>query len=274
MSSVTKATNLMEVAIDGNPLALGGDCVSFLVSFLPKLKLLSNLEVSEAVRKAALSWRNGRERSGSPSCPKSGESGLDIRREEVISNARTNWELLRSQTCGSLKDLRSEPDYESSAERCVQSDSGISVTDSITYGHRKNEPDPFDFFKLPPILGGTEEKVTEVESEDAGVVRCDSLSSVEPNVDSSLSSLPSDTSSSDLDSSEDLASPQEAATLAEEPRRVARGMAQCKKHAGRRAQPRACTGRAKQKISGLPGRVREQGKILFCIILSNFDRYI
>ena len=115
MNSVAKATQLSEITVDGNPVSLGGDCVSFLVSHLPNLKLLSCMEVTEPVRKAALAWRS-----------------TSHRREEVISNARTNWELLRSQThclstaSGSLKDLRNEPDLELANDRCVQSDSGVS----------------------------------------------------------------------------------------------------------------------------------------------------
>ena len=111
MNSIVKATQLSEVTVDGNPVSLGGECVSFLVSHLPCLKLLSCMEVTDPVRKAALAWRS-----------------TSHRREEVISNARTNWELLRSQTySGSLKDLRSQPDVELANERCVQSDSGVPL---------------------------------------------------------------------------------------------------------------------------------------------------
>lgn len=45
MYSVAKATHLREVTVDGNPVAQGGDCVSFLVSYLPNLVMLSNLQV-------------------------------------------------------------------------------------------------------------------------------------------------------------------------------------------------------------------------------------
>ncbi|KAJ9577294.1 hypothetical protein L9F63_006133, partial [Diploptera punctata] len=102
-------------------------------------------------------------------------------------------------------------------------------------------------FRLPPLL---------VED------KCDSLSSVEPNVDSSLSSLPSDSSSrsssssdqSESESSEELASLQE-----DKPMRNAKSAALYRKHLSRKVQPRAATGRVQQKSSIHQGRVREQG---------------
>lgn len=50
MYSVAKSTHLREVTIDGNPVAQGGDCVSFLVSYLPNLNMLSNLQVTKSPR--------------------------------------------------------------------------------------------------------------------------------------------------------------------------------------------------------------------------------
>ncbi|KAG8338338.1 Leucine-rich repeat-containing protein 49, variant 2 [Homalodisca vitripennis] len=118
MSSVVKASQVREVSVDGNPIALVGDCVSFLVSYLPNLELLSQVQVSEQVRKAAMAWRVNKEQTCAAFSNLS--AGIteeeESKREEVIYNARTNWELLRSQTTksllgrhsSSLRDLRSE----------------------------------------------------------------------------------------------------------------------------------------------------------------------
>lgn len=49
MSSLAEATNLIEVSLDGNPVALGGDCAPFLISYLPNLVTLTNMHVTEQV---------------------------------------------------------------------------------------------------------------------------------------------------------------------------------------------------------------------------------
>lgn len=49
MSSVAEAVSLIEVSLDGNPVALGGDCTPFLVSYLPNILTLSNMHVTEQV---------------------------------------------------------------------------------------------------------------------------------------------------------------------------------------------------------------------------------
>lgn len=98
MSSLAKATNLKEIAIENNPVSLGGDCVSFLVSYLPNLTSLSGMQITDHVRKAAMAWRHNKELSNTTFMDLTTDVCSNIRREEVISNARTNWELLRSQT--------------------------------------------------------------------------------------------------------------------------------------------------------------------------------
>ena len=330
MGSIVKATHLSEITVDGNPVSLGGECVSFLVSYLPNLKLLSCMEVTESVRKAAIVWRNSKEALMRMSQHGTEETCIDMRREEVISNARTNWELLRSQTqclssstlSSSLKDLRSDMNFELPNERNAQSDSGVSsVTSSVcmkshssaadvrgtfksaqpalpntaekkrsSYAHRRASQESntsqqtassvaasIDLFRLPPILtplltdanGGSEACEHAVQCD--GMKRCDSLSSVEPNVDSSLSSLPSDSSSvsdnnnvssssehSEVESSEELASPQEATRENTKTRNVKSATAY-RKNVTHRTQMRPATGRVQQKQSVHPGRVREQG---------------
>lgn len=49
MTSIAKSTNLKEISIDNNPVSLAGDCISFLVSYLPHLVTLNNMQVTEQV---------------------------------------------------------------------------------------------------------------------------------------------------------------------------------------------------------------------------------
>lgn len=49
VASLAEATTLTEVSLDNNPVALGGDCTPFLVSYLPNLVTLTNMHVSEQV---------------------------------------------------------------------------------------------------------------------------------------------------------------------------------------------------------------------------------
>ncbi|XP_067648087.1 serine-rich adhesin for platelets [Eurosta solidaginis] len=97
MCSIAKATNLLEITIDNNPVSLAGDCVSFLVSYLPRLQMLTQMPITEQVRAAAMSWRRNKEISDTHYAHLTPDAYQSIKREEVISNARTNWELLRSQ---------------------------------------------------------------------------------------------------------------------------------------------------------------------------------
>lgn len=97
MAAIAKAINLKEVTLESNPVSLGGDCVSFIVSYLPHLTLLSQMQVTEQVRRAAMAWRRNKELSDANYSHLSSDVCQTIRREEVISNARTNWELLRTQ---------------------------------------------------------------------------------------------------------------------------------------------------------------------------------
>ncbi|XP_020708879.2 leucine-rich repeat-containing protein 49 isoform X2 [Athalia rosae] len=98
MGSLAKALQVKEVTIDGNPVTMNTDCVSFLVSYLPNLQVLSTMQVNEQVRRAAMAWRTTKEQSNSAFLDLSTQVCVNVRREEVITNAKTNWELLRSQT--------------------------------------------------------------------------------------------------------------------------------------------------------------------------------
>ncbi|XP_066245936.1 leucine-rich repeat-containing protein 49 [Euwallacea similis] len=122
ISSIAKSPNIKEISIDGNAVFLSGDCISFLVSYLPYLHKLNAMQITDQVRKAAMAWRRNKETTNAAFMDLTSETTLNCRREEVISNARTNWELLRSQTkCltntpntaidKSLKNLKPDSDF-------------------------------------------------------------------------------------------------------------------------------------------------------------------
>lgn len=250
MSSVASATLIKEISIDNNPVSLGGDCVSFLVSYLPNLLNLNAMQVTEQVRKAANAWRRNKESSNSSFMELSSNVNLNVRREEVISNARTNWELLRSQTkCltaktstlipvagpGNLKPgsdfvltsltkpatmLRSSskrafcnikvpilPDKKLNLMRTCSQDTENSQNTSSS-NTSSNE-----FFRLPPILMPILDKMDEKKAETVGIRVSGSLSSIGPNIDSSVSSL----LSSDGSSNENSISSESDTDLEDEP---------------------------------------------------------
>ncbi|CRK99179.1 CLUMA_CG012512, isoform A [Clunio marinus] len=95
MSSIAKSINLKEITIENNPISLAGDCVSFLVSYLPLLNSLNQLQITEQVRRAANAWRRNKENTDQNFQHLSTDVSSSIRREEIISNAKTNWELIR-----------------------------------------------------------------------------------------------------------------------------------------------------------------------------------
>ncbi|XP_062564281.1 ras guanine nucleotide exchange factor V [Armigeres subalbatus] len=106
MAAIAKAINLKEVTIENNPVSLAGDCVSFLVSYLPGLVSLSQMQITEQVRRAASAWRKNKELSDMNYSNLSTDVCQSIRREEIISNARTNWELLRSQQSTACRNVQ------------------------------------------------------------------------------------------------------------------------------------------------------------------------
>lgn len=102
MASIAKSINLKEITIENNPISLAGDCVSFIVSYLPLLNTLNQLQITEQVRRAANAWRRNKENSDKNFQNLSSDVSSSIRREEIISNARTNWELIRQANILSL----------------------------------------------------------------------------------------------------------------------------------------------------------------------------
>ncbi|XP_071441990.1 leucine-rich repeat-containing protein 49 [Hetaerina americana] len=97
MHEVATALHLQELTIDGNPVSLIGDCVYFLVAYLGNLKLLNQMEISEDMKKSAIDWRKNK----APLCEEFTNlkiyESADMKKQEVISKARTHWKLLRSQ---------------------------------------------------------------------------------------------------------------------------------------------------------------------------------
>ncbi|CAH0724249.1 unnamed protein product, partial [Brenthis ino] len=139
VSSVAEATTLTEVSLDGNPVALGGDCTPFLVSYLPNLVTLTNMHVSDQVRRAAMAWRSNKEAAHAAYCALSGSAQQAARRDQIIHNARTNWELLRSEnkcfgnTASPLKqvDIEKELKLQTSSEAVTQTDDTQVVPTSV-----------------------------------------------------------------------------------------------------------------------------------------------
>lgn len=194
MSGVCEAVELREITVDGNPVALGNDCTSFLVSYLPHLQLLSHMQITDQVRKNAMLWRTSRESIEINVIVNSSDTNgetLDAKRAEILSNAKTNWQLLKNQAkhlSGNLsqRDLSRLADCDAECERIVPNDSVLNITSPIALPCREakagpkilnkttqsartlvtrrsvpddnqtpcalNSLDSADCFKLPPIL--------------------------------------------------------------------------------------------------------------------------
>ncbi|XP_041450014.1 uncharacterized protein LOC111081161 [Drosophila obscura] len=179
MASIARASRLLEVTIENNPVSLAGDCVSFLVSYLPLLQSLSQMPITEQVRRAALAWRQHKEQA--QSTHGSSDAYHSIRREEVISNARTNWELLRSQqTMG-----RPKSRLTSELAKINESNEGTANEEPETESE-ESQQQPKELLdaliKLPPIAKKLPEE-DGVSSE---------ASSLGPNVDSCSSCYSTD----------------------------------------------------------------------------------
>ncbi|EEB15486.1 conserved hypothetical protein [Pediculus humanus corporis] len=156
LNGVCKALSLKEVTIDGNPISSSNDCVHFLVSHLSNLKIISHIQVTEQVRRNAMLWRKNRENLvktiAEESLKTDSNDGDTVAnsRNEVISNAKNNWESLINKTkrlpnsfiSSSLKDLRNVVvdccSNDLIFEKTVQSDSVLSVTSSISLSSRRS----------------------------------------------------------------------------------------------------------------------------------------
>uniref|UniRef100_A0A6P4EUT9 Dynein axonemal assembly factor 1 homolog n=1 Tax=Drosophila rhopaloa TaxID=1041015 RepID=A0A6P4EUT9_DRORH len=184
MASIARANRLLEVTIENNPVSLAGDCVSFLVSYLPLLQTLSQMPITEQVRRAALAWRQHKEQA--QAAPGSSEAYHSIRREEVISNARTNWELLRSQ-----QTVVGRPKSRLTSElaKINESNEGPTAEEETESEESQQPKELMDelqaLIKLPPIA----KNLRNPQDED-GV--SSEASSLGPNVDSCSSCYSSD----------------------------------------------------------------------------------
>lgn len=238
MSSIAKATILKEVSIDNNPVSMGGgDCVSFLASYLPLLVNLNGMQVTEQVRKAANAWRRNKESSSKSFMELTSDINTNVRREEVISNARTNWELLRTQTkcMSSTSSNTTNTSNATVQQKVLRPGSDIFLT-SLSKpaainrsGRRSNGRSLLNNVKVPILpdrkfnLMRASSQETETSQNTASssgdlvklppivqqhsVKTSNSLSSIGPNVDSSVSSLFSGRSSdADDDESSDSSS--------------------------------------------------------------------
>lgn len=228
INNLAMSCNIKEISIDNNPVSLGGDCVSFLVSYLPNLIKLNSMLINEQVRKAAMAWRRNKEITNSGFMDLTSDLSTNIRREEVISNARVNWELIRSQTkcltnnassvekTTNLKpdsdivltsfgktptksnavlakvksNLRTKvPVLPDKKRQLVRTSSQDTENSQNTSSYSSNE-----LFKLPPILVPIITKMEQKNDEqnkDSGLKVSESLSSLGANVDSSISSFAS-----------------------------------------------------------------------------------
>lgn len=160
------------------------------------------MQITEQVRKAAMAWRRNKEASNAAFLDLTSDVCLHVRREEVISNARTNWELLRSQTkclanktpsdCG----LKLESDFvltsvaktEKKAVKVpVLADKKIKRTCSQdSQNTSSSNTSSNDYFRLPPILVPIINKMEQKSNLSKDNRISDSLTSIGPN--SSISS--------------------------------------------------------------------------------------
>ncbi|XP_034835331.1 leucine-rich repeat-containing protein 49 [Maniola hyperantus] len=132
VSTLAEATSLIEVSLDGNPVALGGDCTPFLVSYLPNLITLTNMHVSNQVRRAAMAWRNNKEAAHAAYCALSGSAQQAARRDQIINNARTNWELLRSENKCFITTATSSVKQDDIEELEIESAAGMQCDETQT----------------------------------------------------------------------------------------------------------------------------------------------
>lgn len=223
MSSIAKSINLKEITIENNPISLAGDCVSFLVSYLPLLNSLNQLQITEQVRRAANAWRRSKENTDQNFQHLSTDVSSSIRREEIISNARTNWELIRQANIinGSqrqsnhikkpIKPKLTPNNSSSSTSTTSSSNANVesgkaklssrqmidvakrqqpklakssSAENSSPVASEKETDGECEYFHLPPVLGNYSESSHKNPS---------AASSTRPNVDSESSAFSSDT---------------------------------------------------------------------------------
>lgn len=249
-----------------------------------------------------MAWRLNKE-SSSPfkNLGTTTSSDTDNKRDEVIYNARTNWELLRSQTAktfvtrrlsSSLKDVRSDESELEAHESLPLSARAVRMPERAEikraeYSRRRtvsqgvdktslsqSHQETLEYFRLPPILAPLVSSQDEASKPNEPP---ETVSSVEPVADSSLSSLPSDTSSGESDASEEwqASNTQESADIQ---RSIKSASVSSSSSVQRKNPPnqnycnhphshRPQTSKPKTKAVQNPGKIREQGML----VLSSID---
>lgn len=159
------------------------------------------MQITEQVRKPAMAWRRNKETSNVAFLDLTSDVCLHVRREEIISNARTNWELLRTQTkclttSKTSTGVKLDSDFvlkpESKIKVPALTDKRIKRTSSQdSQNTSSSNTSSGDFFRLPPILVPILNKMEEKNNLTAAKENkiTDSLTSIGPNIDSSASSL-------------------------------------------------------------------------------------
>lgn len=117
MPSLIHLNKLQELAIDNNPVAAVEECISFLVSHLPLIQSINRLQVTDQMKCTAMIWKETQEGLKCIAANTTQEPEKKGR-ENIIYNAKSNWEQMHSHNCiysnlaSSLKDLRSSTETE------------------------------------------------------------------------------------------------------------------------------------------------------------------
>lgn len=189
------------------------------------LNSLNQLQITEQVRRAANAWRRSKENTDQNFQHLSTDVSSSIRREEIISNARTNWELIRQANIingsqrqnNNVKKAVKPPKLttnNSSSSTSTTSSSNVnmesgkaknssrqmidvakrqkpelvkssSAENSSPIASEKETDGECEYFHLPPVLGHYSEPSPNKNQSAA--------SSTRPNVDSESSAFSSDT---------------------------------------------------------------------------------
>ncbi|XP_012137383.1 uncharacterized protein LOC100881268 isoform X2 [Megachile rotundata] len=170
IGSLAKALQLREITIDGNPVTLTGDYVSFLVSYLPHLQLLSTMPITEQTRRAAMAWRTTKEQNKSNNENNVRPNMLKIQKSNKFNMLRPqNLEKVKAKDFGSLTSINEniEATKINIKKRSNSSDNLFRLKDTTkTY--------PLEF-KLPPILGSIVDNLINTKFDDKIIISNENL---------------------------------------------------------------------------------------------------
>ncbi|XP_034177238.2 uncharacterized protein LOC117602841 isoform X4 [Osmia lignaria lignaria] len=151
IGSLAKALQLREIAIDGNPVTLTGDYVSFLVSYLPHLQRLSTMPITEQIRRAATAWRTTKEQNKS-----NNENNVRFNNVNVLQIQKSNkFNILRPQNLEKVKakDFGSLTSINENIEATkINIKKRSNSSNNLFRLKDTTKAYPLEF-KLPPILG-------------------------------------------------------------------------------------------------------------------------